>query len=155
MARTKQPAKRLEDRERERANIHSQVAGKTPCNAALKAPRSQVDRSQVERSQVEIKTKRYRPGEAALREIRKYQKSTETLIPKLPFQRLVRSIAEQFKPAQWDTIRFKAGAIEALHEAAEAYLVGVFQDAQLCAIHARRMTVNDKDMRLARRIRGV
>jgi histone H3 len=86
----------------------------------------------------------------ALREIRKYQKSTDLLIRKLPFQRLVREIADEFK----SDLRFQGSAIAALQEASEAYLVGLFEDTNLCAIHAKRVTVMKKDMVLARRIRG-
>lgn len=93
---------------------------------------------------------RYRPGTVALREIRKYQKTTDLLIRKLPFQRLVREIAQDIKP-YW---RFQSSALLALQEAAETYLVGLFEDTNLCAIHARRVTIMPKDMQLARRIRG-
>ncbi|KAJ4904515.1 histone H3 [Raphanus sativus] len=86
----------------------------------------------------------------ALREIRKYQKSTELLIRKLPFQRLVREIAQDFKT----DLRFQSSAVAALQEAAEAYLVGLFEDTNLCAIHAKRVTIMPKDIQLARRIRG-
>jgi histone H3 len=86
----------------------------------------------------------------ALREIRKYQRSTDLLIRKLPFQRLVREIAQQVK----QDLRFQSTAILALQEAAEAYLVGLFEDTNLCAIHAKRVTIQPKDMQLARRIRG-
>ena len=86
----------------------------------------------------------------ALREIRKYQKSTELLIRKLPFQRLVREVTQDF---QLD-LRFQSHAIQALQEASEAYLVGLFEDTNLCAIHAKRVTILPKDMQLARRIRG-
>ncbi|KAK6258225.1 hypothetical protein SCA6_012699, partial [Theobroma cacao] len=96
------------------------------------------------------KPHRYRPGTVALREIRKYQKSTELLIRKLPFQRLVREIAQDFKT----DLRFQSHAVLALQEAAEAYLVGLFEDTNLCAIHARRVTIMPKDIQLARRIRG-
>jgi len=96
------------------------------------------------------KPHRYRPGTVALREIRKYQKSTELLIRKLPFQRLIREIAQDFK----SDLRFKSDAILALQEAAEAHLVGVFEDTQLCAIHAKRVTIFPKDIQLACRIRG-
>ena len=94
---------------------------------------------------------RYRPGTVALREIRKYQKSTELLIRKRPFQRLVREIAQN---CQTPPLRFQSTAILALQEAAEAYLVGLFQDTNLCALHAKRVTIQVKDMQLARRIRG-
>ena len=93
---------------------------------------------------------RYRPGTVALREIRKYQKSTELLIRKLPFQRLVREIAQDFKT----DLRFQSSAVLALQEAAEAYLVGLFEDTNLAAIHAKRVTIMPKDIQLARRIRG-
>ncbi len=96
------------------------------------------------------KPHRFRPGTVALREIRRYQKSTDLLIRKLPFQRLVREIAQEFKT----DLRFQASAIAALQEASEAYLVGLFEDTNLCAIHARRVTIMPKDIQLARRIRG-
>ena len=96
------------------------------------------------------KPHRFRPGTVALREIRKYQKSTDLLIRKLPFQRLVREVAQDFKT----DLRFQSAAVMALQEAAEAYLVGLFEDTNLCAIHAKRVTIQPKDMQLARRIRG-
>ncbi|CAM0877077.1 unnamed protein product [Alopecurus aequalis] len=93
------------------------------------------------------KPRRYRPGTVALREIRKYQKGGELLIRKLPFQRLVREIAQS-------DLRFQSHAVLALQEAAEAYLVGLFEDTNLCAVHAKRVTIMSKDVYLARRIRG-
>ena len=96
------------------------------------------------------KPHRYRPGTVALREIRKYQKSTELLIRKLPFQRLVREVAQDFK----NDLRFQSSAVMALQEAAEAYLVSLFEDTNLCAIHAKRVTIMPRDMQLARRIRN-
>tara|TARA_B100000787_G_scaffold142122_1_gene111361 strand:+ start:2569 stop:2982 length:414 start_codon:yes stop_codon:yes gene_type:complete len=100
------------------------------------------------------KPHRYRPGTVALREIRRYQKSTETLIKKLPFQRVVREIAQELPQSMTTGLRFQSRAIEALQQAAESYLVGLFEDTNLCAIHAKRVTVMTKDMQLARRIRG-
>ena len=100
---------------------------------------------------------RYRPGTVALKQIRQYQKSTELLIRKLPFQRLVREIAsdsEVIKSPLCGKVRFQSAAIMALQEAAEAYLVGLFEDTNLCAIHAKRVTIMPKDIQLARRIRG-
>ena len=93
---------------------------------------------------------RYRPSTVALREIRRYQKTAELLIRKLPFNRLVREVTQDFKT----DLRFQAQAIMALQEAAEAYLVRLFDDTNLCAIHAKRVTIMPKDMQLARRIRG-
>ena len=93
---------------------------------------------------------RYRPGTVALQEIRRYQKTGELLIRKLPFARLVREIAQDFKT----DLRFQREAIATLQEAAEAYLVGLFEDTNLYAIHAKRVTIAPKDIQLARRIRG-
>lgn len=89
-------------------------------------------------------------GTVALRQIRKYQKSTDLLIRKLPFQRLVREIAGERHAG----IRFQSTAIGAIQEAAEAYLVSMFEDTNLCAISAKRVTIQSKDMLLARRLRG-
>ena len=100
---------------------------------------------------------RYRPGTVALKQIRQYQKSTELLIRKLPFQRLVREIAsdsEVIRSPLCSKVRFQSAAIMALQEATEAYLVGLFEDSNLCAIHARRVTIMPKDIQLARRICG-
>ena len=93
---------------------------------------------------------RYRPGTIALREIRRYQKSTELLIRKLPFNRLVQEIVQDFKT----DLQFQAQARGALQEASEAYLVGLFEETNLCAIHAKRVTIMPKDIQLARRIWG-
>ena len=98
----------------------------------------------------QIKPHRYRAGTAALKDIRHFQKTTALLIRKLPFQRLVREIAQDFKTG----LRFQSAAVLCLQEAAEAYLVRLFDDANLCAIHARRVTLMPRDIMLARRIRG-
>ena len=133
MARTKQTARKVGP------------AGKAPRRAlAEKAARKAVPYGGVK------KPHRYRPGTVALREIRRFQKSTELLIRKVPFQRLVREGAQEFK----SDVRFQSHAILALQEASEAYLVGLFEDTNLCAIHAKRVTIMPKDMQLARRIRG-
>lgn len=93
-----------------------------------------------------IKPKRlFRPGTVALREIRRYQKSTELLIPKLPFRRLVREIAQECMTQLY----FYSSALMALQEAAEAYLIGVFKDTNKYTIHANRVTIMTKDMQLA------
>ena len=96
------------------------------------------------------KKHRFRPGTVALREIRKYQKSTQLLISKLPFQRLVKEIAKEYKT----DLRFQRSAVDALQEASEAYLVGLFDDANLVAIHGKRVTIQPKDLQIVRRIRG-
>ncbi|KAG0633345.1 histone-fold-containing protein [Tuber brumale] len=107
--------------------------------------------------------RRWKPGTRALREIRQYQKSTDLLIRKLPFARLVREIALDYTNAAHlnglggsgvDDLRWQSTAILALQEAAEAYLVHLFEDSNLLAIHAKRVTIMQKDIQLARRIRG-
>ncbi|KAK0711157.1 histone-fold-containing protein [Lasiosphaeris hirsuta] len=98
--------------------------------------------------------RRYRPGTLALKEIRRYQSNTDLLISKLPFSRLVREIALQCRPSG-EEMRWQSQAIQALQESAEAFLVHLFEDTNLCAIHAKRVTIMQKDIQLARRIRGV
>ena len=93
---------------------------------------------------------RYRPGTLILQEIRHYQKRTNLLIKKVPFARLVREIAQEFK----QDLRFQNSAIGALQESAEAYIVRLFEDINLCAIHAKQITIMPKDIQLARHIRG-
>ncbi|KAJ5475909.1 hypothetical protein N7475_001638 [Penicillium sp. IBT 31633x] len=100
--------------------------------------------------------RRYRPGTVALKEIRRYQRSYDLLIAKLPFARLVREVALDLLPADVGSeLRWQSHAIQALQEAAEAFLVHLFEDTNLCAIHAKRVTIMQKDIQLARRIRGV
>jgi histone H3 len=96
------------------------------------------------------KPHRYRPGTVALREIRRYQKSTELLIRKMPFSRLVREIAQDEK----SDIRYQSTAMLATQTSSEDYLVRLFEDTLLCTIHAKRVTIMPKDIQLARRIRG-
>ena len=119
-----------------------------------KAPRKALATKAARKSQPSTggykKPHRWRPGTKSLQEIRRYQKSTELLLRKLPFQRLVREVAQDFKNA----LRMNSNALAALQEASEAYLVALFEDTNLCAIHAKRVTIYPKDMQLARRIRG-
>jgi histone H3 len=120
MARTKQTARKSTGGKAPRKQLATKAARKSaPATGGVKKPH------------------RYRPGTVALREIRRYQKSTDLLIRKLPFQRLVREIAQDFK----SDLRFQGSAVLALQEAAEAYLVGLFEDTNLCAIHAKRVTI--------------
>ncbi|KAK1149898.1 centromeric DNA-binding histone H3-like protein cse4 [Aspergillus melleus] len=102
------------------------------------------------------RVRRYRPGTVALKEIRKYQRTYDLLIQKLPFARLVREVALELLPADVGSeLRWQSHAIQALQEAAEAFLVHLFEDTNLCALHAKRVTIMQKDIQLARRIRGV
>lgn len=97
------------------------------------------------------RTRHSNSGERALKEIRSFQQSTDLLIRRLPFARLVREIQMSMSRVAF---RWQGTAILALQEAAEAHLVGLFEDANLCAIHGKRVTIMPKDMQLARRIRG-
>lgn len=123
-------------------------------STGAKVPRKQLSAKSARKSVSQLggvkKPHRFRPGVVAMREIRRYQKSTELLIRKLPFQRLVRESAQYIKT----DLRFQSSALVALHEAAESYLVGIFEDSNLCAIHGKRVTIMPQDMHLARRIRG-
>lgn len=109
-------------------------------------------RSDINRTVPRVK-KRYRPGTKALREIRQYQKSTDLLIRKLPFARLVREISLDFVGPSYG-LRWQSNAILALQEALESFLIHLLEDTNLCAIHAKRVTIMQKDIQLARRIRG-
>ncbi|XP_032477625.1 histone H3.3A-like [Phocoena sinus] len=131
-ARTKQTARKSTGGKAQRKQLATKAARKSaPSTGGVKKPH------------------RYRPGTVALLEIRRYQKSTELLIGKLPFQRLVREIAQDLKT----DLRFQTAAIGALQEASEAYLVDLFEDTNLCAIHTKRVTIMPKDIQLARRKR--
>lgn len=141
MARTKQTAKKSTGGKAPRKALASKTSRKS---LATKSSSKSTKTGGVK------KPHRYRPGTRALQEIRKYQKSTDLLIRKLPFSRLIREIAQDFK----SDLRFQSAAILAMQEASEAYLVLLFEDANLCAIHAKRVTIFPKDIQLARKIRG-
>ena len=98
------------------------------------------------------KPRRYRPGVQALREIRKMQKSTTPCIPFAPFTRFVKEIAHELAPKK--QYRFQESAIQAIRESAEKHIITLMEDANLCAIHAKRITIQPRDIMLARRIRG-
>ncbi|KAH7061802.1 histone 3 [Paraphoma chrysanthemicola] len=125
MARTKQTARKSTGGKAPRKLLASKAARKSPSTGRVKKPH------------------RYKPGTVALREIRRYQKTTEPLIRKLPFQRLVREIAQDFK----SDLRFQSAAMGALQDSAEAYLVSVFEDTNRCAIHAKRVTIPGRTSR--------
>ena len=130
--------------------IHKAVAGKEALQNMGYSHRSWERAHEARRDGCLVWIGWFRPGVMALLEIRHYQKSSALLIRKLLFQRLVREIAQDFKT----DLRFQSAAILCLQEAAEAYLVGLFEDTNLCAIHARRVTITPKDLQLARRIHG-
>ena len=99
------------------------------------------------------KPKRYRPGTVALQEIRRYQWTTELLIRKAPFDCLIRELVQDLRCGGHE-LGISPAAITALQEAAEAYLVLLFEDTNLCAIHAKHVTIMPKDIQLAWRICG-
>ena len=134
MARTKQTARKSTGGKAPRKQLSTKGARASACGltGGVKKPR------------------RYRPGTVALREIRRYQKTTKLLLLKDPFSRIVREIAQDFKK----DLRFQSNAVLALQESSEAYLTGLFEDANSFAIHAKRVTIMKKDMDLVRRIRG-
>ncbi|XP_035651229.1 histone H3-like centromeric protein A [Oncorhynchus keta] len=124
----------------------------TASTSKAKAPQlSRPSASAVPAPPLQKKT-RFRPGTLALMEIRKYQKSTNLLLRKGPFARLVREVCHTYTR---DFMRWQVNALLALQEAAEAFLVLLFSDAYLCTIHAKRVTLFPRDIQLARRIRGV
>ena len=136
MARTKHTVRKAMDG----AAIRTVQASK---NIAVKAPRKPPPCQMQKR-------RRFRPGTVALREIWQYQKSTDLLIRRAPFQRVIYEIVRSFR----NDLRIQAAAIKCLQEAAEAYLVGLFEDSDLCAIHAKQVTIMPRDVQLARRICG-
>uniref|UniRef100_M0ZH06 Histone H3 n=1 Tax=Solanum tuberosum TaxID=4113 RepID=M0ZH06_SOLTU len=107
----------------------------TPSTPTRKSPRSAPATSVQKPKQ----KKRYRPGTVALREIRHFQKTWNLVIPAAPFIRLVREISHFFAPG---VTRWQAEALIAIQEAAEDFLVHLFEDAMLCAIHAKRVTLS-------------
>ena len=129
MARTKQTAKKS-------------TGGKAP-NMQLQT------RAARNQTRAAKKPYKYRPGTVAMREIRQFQKSTELLIRKLPFQRLMREAIQDYKR----DVRVQSTAMLAMQEATEAFTIGIFEDTNLCAIHGGRVTIMRKDIQLARRIR--
>ena len=119
-----------------RKKVHPTVGGKAPRKEFLKAGKVK-------------KTWKYQPRTVALHEICKFQKSTELLIQKLPFSWLVCKIA--LEVGKYD-LCFQGHTILCLQEATEAYLVGVMEDTNLCALHAKRVTIMPKDIQLAQHI---
>ena len=133
MARTKQTARKSTGGKAPRKNLATKAARKSAAaTGGVKKPH------------------RYRPGTVALREIRRYQKSTELLLKKAPFQRLVREIAQDFK----SDLRMEKATLLALQDSAEDYAAALFSDTNLCTIHRKRITITPSDMQLVSRIRG-
>jgi histone H3 len=142
MPKAKNTASKIDTKAKKMIKGSKKVA---PAKGGVKPAGSQKSQMDGEKRKI-----RYKPGTVALREIKRYQRSTNLLLPRAPFQRVVRSIVMEHD----NSLRFQSQALVALQEAAEAYLVGIFEDANLCCIHARRVTIRKQDMELARRIRG-
>ena len=130
---------------RTKCTARKDEVGKKRSAFVKKQPRSQTGQAMAQQQ-----PHRYQPGMVALREIRRYQKSTELLIRKLPFQRLVCEILQGYGVGY----RVTPAMMMALQEAAEAYLVQLLEVSNLCAIHAKHITIQPKDMQLARQIQG-
>ena len=140
MVRTKQTARKsASDKSRDKRQMTTKSAPKSSTAVASSA---------VTKETLKKKARRFHPGVRALMDIRHWQKTTDLLIQKLPFQRLVREIAAECK----SDLRFQGDAILALQEASEAYLVEYFQDAVQCAIHAGRVTIQVEDMQVVQRL---
>ncbi len=164
MARVKQTARKTIGGKAHRFTMLTNLArGQAAAAAALAAPRRNAAARAAAAAQAAPcrqlggvggvkKPHRYRPGTVALREIRHFQKTTELLIRKAPFQLVVREIAQNLFP--YKDLRFQSLAVLALHEASEAYMVGMFDDTNLCALHAKCVTIMPRDIFLARRLRG-
>lgn len=138
MARTKQTEKKAAASKGPKKG-RKNLGGKAPRTAAAKSATTEDGKPKVR------KPHRFKPGTVALREIRKYQKSTELLVKKLPFQRLVRELLQEHESG----IRIQKTALEAVQEATEKYLIDLFHNTNLCAIHGKRVTIQPKDLRLA------
>jgi len=127
-------------------------AQKTTQTSTSRTLRARDDRRSLEEENAgEAKEKKVGRGWLSIQQIRRYQRSTELLIPRLSFQRLVRQVTLVSLNKK---MKFQAAALEALQEAAEYHIVGLFEDTNLLAIHSRRITIMPKDIHLARRIRG-
>ncbi|AIN97402.1 histone H3 variant, putative [Leishmania panamensis] len=136
----------------------SAVAAKRPSKSVASRKANRMSRKMAKRQVKEQhagaagtkRQHRWRPGTVALREVRKYQHSTEMLISRAPFRRLVKEVMSTIK----DTMRMRSSALEAIQEATECYIVSLLGDANLCTIHAKRVTLYPRDLQLAMRLRG-
>ena len=133
-----------------KSKVAAKAKAATKMDAKIKGSKAIKKTAPAEGGMKDRKKPRFKPGTVTLREIKRYQKTVDMLLPRAPFQRVVRTITNDMD----HSLRFQSQALQALQEATEAYVVGLFEDTNLCAIHAKRVTVQKKDMDLARRIRG-
>ena len=133
---------------RVKQTAHKSTGGAPPrLHLATKAARAAVQKAIAVR-----KPHHWRPGMVALREIQKFQKNTDLLIRKAPFQRLVCKIALGFGKSD---LQMQSTAVLALQEAAKYFMVDVFSNTNLCAMHGKRVTIMKKDMVIACHIQGI
>ena len=129
----------------------AKASGKSSAAKASKAKgKASGNKKTAPASDGQKKKFKWRPGTVALREVKRYQKKTDLLLLRAPFQRVVREIAHSYDPEA----RFSPESLHAIQEAAEMHIVSLMEDSQLCAIHANKVTVTKKDLLLARRLRG-
>ena len=133
-----------------KSKVAAKAKAATKMDAKVKGSKAIKKTAPAEGGMKDRKKPRFKPGTVTLREIKRYQKTVDMLLPRAAFQRLVRGITMDMDHA----LRFQSQALQALQEASEAYIVGLFEDTNLCAIHAKRVTIMPKDIQLARRIRG-
>ncbi|XRB23526.1 histone H3 [Pseudoscourfieldia marina] len=127
---------------------------KSAAKKKVTAPTQQQQQQQQQQHRTQQqppKKHRYRPGTVALREIRKYQRSVDLLFRKLPFAKLCKEISNTYN---LDGMRWTGEALLAMQHATEGVMVSLFEDINLCAIHAKRVTIQPRDLQLARRVRG-
>ena len=140
------------------ANLSSSLPGNLslPVNSTKASVRINATSSSDQAQGKKSAKRKWRPGTVALRQIKKYQQTVDLLIRRAPFRRLVKELIVQTShDMSLDFhIRCTPLAVDAMQEATEAYLVNLFEDSNLCAIHSRRVTIMSKDLCLARRIRG-
>ncbi|EAN78895.1 histone H3 variant [Trypanosoma equiperdum] len=116
-----------------------------PIQSVARAPVKKVENTPPQK-----RHHRWRPGTVALREIRRLQSSTDFLIQRAPFRRFLREVVSNLK----DSYRMSAACVDAIQEATETYITSVFMDANLCTLHANRVTLFPKDIQLALKLRG-
>ena len=145
MAKDKTAASKIPSKAKNDKGMKS--AGKKDKKQAPKSKGKAMSQGSQENERKKI---RFKPGTVVLREIKRYQKTTQLLLPRAPFQRLVREVCKEMDP----DLRFAQSALTALQESTEAYLVGLFEDANMCCVHSKRVTLTKQDMQLAYRIRG-
>lgn len=139
MARTKQTARKSTTGKAPRKQLKTKAGRKT--SESRPAPTMSAGKKKINRY--------HKPGVMALKEIYRYQKSTDLLIKKMPFRRVIRELAREINPE----LRFRSVALQTIQECAENFLVKLCEDSKLVAIHAKRVTMMAKDLLLILKIK--